>query len=329
MVRPPQDPGGAGLDGALADLLLPPVDGRAGPARRLSSAATADLVRAILDAAGEAPAEPARALELDVEPPVVLTPVPAPPPVAPLRRPRWGRRLALAAAALGAVSLGSAASAVALRHFNIRLGGAEVAPEPPAPPPPVVRRPSPPPPAQAQEVELPQAMIEAPPQEPVPAPRRHVRRIVAAPPPPAPVPSQEPAPTPAVIVPENLPPADLLAFANERRARQAWREADLFYRATVTRFAGSDAASVAEVASAALHLQHLGDASGALAGFERTLGARPSGPLAEEARWGIAEAHRALGDRPAEARALREFLDRHPDSALAPAARRRLSRIAP
>jgi hypothetical protein len=86
---------------------------------------------------------------------------------------------------------------------------------------------------------------------------------------------------------------------------------------------------VAEIASAALHLQHLGDPAGALGTFRRTLLARPTGPLAEEARWGIVESHRALGDTHAETLALREFLQHHAASAFAPAARRRLDRIGP
>jgi hypothetical protein len=318
MSRSP-DPGGADRPDRVEDLLAP-LDGRPGPARRLTSAASSDMVRAVLDAALQAPREPPGEVETELEPPVALVPVTAP------AWPPWRRRLALAAAVLGAVSLGSGASALALRLFDIGLGGAELTPEPQPPPAPVPRRPSPPPaPRPPQEIELPSAMVEPQPEEPaLPSPPRKLHRVVAAPPP-APV----AAPAPVVVVPENLPPADLLAFANERRVRREWREADLFYRATVSRFPGTDAAGVAGVASATLHLQHLGDAAGALAAYRRTLGARPSGPVAEEARWGIVEAHRALGDGDAEGLALREFLDHHPDSALAPAARRRLARLSP
>lgn len=161
-------------------------------------------------------------------------------------------------------------------------------------------------------------MVEVPALREAPPPRRRAPRVAIVSPAPAPV-----------VVPENLPPADLLAAANERRARRAWREADAYYAAVVARFGGTDAAVIAEVASASLHLQHLGDARGALAAFRRTLQARPTGAVAEEARWGVAEAQREIGDRDAEALALREFLDRYPQSALAAAARRRLERLAP
>jgi hypothetical protein len=268
-------------------------------------------------------------LERALETPIEL--VSDPPP--PLEGPRWRRALAFAAAVLMAVSVGSGASAVALHLVNIELGQPELGPE--APPPRVEHRPAhPPSPEPAPEVEVPRAIVEPQPEPPARRVRSKRPRVVVAAPPPAPVPAPtlvprpEPAPAPIVVVPEDLPPADLLAFANERRTRRAWREADEFYRATISRFPGTDAAVVAGVASASLHLQHLGDAAGALAAFQRTLGARPSGPVAEEARWGMAEAHRALGDAAAEALALRDFLRHHPASALAPSAERRLRRLA-
>lgn len=295
------------------DPFLAPLDGRPGPARRLAPAVSAEMVRSVLE----------RALETPIEL------VPDPPP--PREALRWRRALAFAAAVLLAISVGSGASAVALRLVDIQLGEPELAPEPsPRPSPPVAHQhAAPPPPQAAQEVEIPAEVVLPP--EPAPAPpvrrtrRKRPHAIVVTEVPPAPAPA--PAPPPPGVVPENLPPADLLAFANVRRTRREWREADLFYRATVSRFPGTDAAMVAAVASASLHLQHLDDAAGALAIFQRTLGARQAGPVAEEARWGIAEAHRALGDPGAEALALRDFLRHHPTSALAPAAERRLRRL--
>jgi TolA-binding protein len=62
--------------------------------------------------------------------------------------------------------------------------------------------------------------------------------------------------------------------------------------------------------------------------FRRALALEPSGPLAEEALWGIAEAHRRLRHRTAEQAALREFLERHPNGASAPQARQRLEQLA-
>ena len=78
----------------------------------------------------------------------------------------------------------------------------------------------------------------------------------------------------------------------------------------------SASAQVALVASATLHLEHLGDPRGAMQRFRAAIG-RVSGPLAEEARYGLAEAYRALGD----------FLRHHGDSALADRARARRAEL--
>ncbi len=128
---------------------------------------------------------------------------------------------------------------------------------------------------------------------------------------------------------EKAPLEDLLGLANERRRARDWRGADTLYRAVCRRFPDSAAAVVAGVASASLHLEQLGDAAGALRDYQRALAAQPSGPLAEEARWGIAEAERGLGAAAAEREALHDFLVHHPGSALAPAAKRRQAELAP
>lgn len=325
MTWSPEELGEFDEDGGVTALLLPPADPGVGPARPLSADDSADIC---LTAVGAALA----AREADRRAPSRAAP-PAPRArsarsVPPARR--WTRPLAVAAALLLVASLGTGASAVALRLLDIELGSAELPPSPPAaePPPPTHRPPAPVPPAPAPAGEVApaaaapeatRAALDAPARRirPAPGPRR--RAVAAA----------RPDLDAPVVVPEDRPPEDLLALANERLRRREWRGADAFYRAVADRFPGTDAAAVAEVASAALHLENLGDAAGALASYRRALGARPSGPLAEDARWGIAEVHRALGDGRAEAAALREFLLRHPDSTLAPAARRRLERIAP
>lgn len=323
MAYPGDLPRGDGSDGPSPEDLLGSLDGRPGPARRISSAVSAEMVRSVLEAALDTPVD-----ELDE----------LPPPPAP-RAPRWRRPLLLAAAAVVALSVGTAASAVALRFFDIKLGSAELtetarrAPrERPVPPPrpPAAEVVAPPPAAEPPadvEIEIPRSAVEPEPEPARPSRRKKAPRVavkvVPWQEPPAP---PEPAAPPAVV-PENLPPADLLAAANEWRKKREWEAADMFYRAVTTRFPATDAAVVAEVASAALHLQHLADARGALAAYHRTLEARPTGPLAEEARWGIVEARRAMHDGPAEAEALRDFLAHHLDSALAPAAQRRLDRL--
>jgi hypothetical protein len=299
--------------------LLAPLDGRPGPARRLSSAVSSEIVRSVLE----------KALDATMETP---QPVPV---AAPRWSSRWGRGILIAAAALLTLSVGSGASAVALRLLHdIELGPPELAPSEPPPSRHAAARPAAPAPAPepaAPVVEVAPPVVEPAPEPPPPVrtPRKKLRRVITrAAPHPAPAPPAV-APAPVVVVPQNLPPADLLAFANERRKRHEWREADLFYGAVVSRFSGTDAAVVADIASAALHLQHLGDPAGALDTYRRTLAARPTGPLAEEARWGMVESHRALGDTRAEVLALRDFLEHHAGSAFAPAARRRLERLAP
>ncbi len=226
-------------------------------------------------------------------------------PPAPARRaPR--RLVPLMAAALVAAALVGAAAAV----VTTRLLAAPTAAPPAAVAP--IDEPAP-----------------APIGEPAPAPIDEPAPIDQ----PVPAPIDEPAPPrprpPALdrALSDDAPAADVMALANQRRKERAWREADALYRRVAARFVGTDAAIVAMVASATLHLEHLGDPRGALTGYQRALAARPGGALAEEARWGIAEARRALGDPAAEAAALRAFLAAHPDAALAPAARRRLGEL--
>ncbi|MEO7735396.1 MAG: hypothetical protein ABIY55_30865 [Kofleriaceae bacterium] len=81
------------------------------------------------------------------------------------------------------------------------------------------------------------------------------------------------------------------------------------------------AGQTALVASGSIHLEHLGDPSGAARRFRTALAAAPRDTLAEDARWGLVEAARALGDGTAELHALDDFLAHHAGSALAPRAR--------
>jgi hypothetical protein len=121
--------------------------------------------------------------------------------------------------------------------------------------------------------------------------------------------------------------ADLLAEANAKRAAKQWRESDALYARVVERSRNSLAAQTALIASASLHLEHLGDPKGAAQRFRRALAMAPSGALAEDARWGIAEAARATNDRAAEADALDDFLAHHPSSPLASRAKARRAEL--
>ncbi len=121
--------------------------------------------------------------------------------------------------------------------------------------------------------------------------------------------------------------ADLLGEANAKRAAKQRRESDALYARVVERAPKSLAAQSALIASASLHLEHLGDPKGAAQRFRRALALAPSGALAEEARWGIAEAARATKDRVAEAAALDDFLAHHGTSPLAGRAKARRAEL--
>lgn len=293
-------------DQALLASLLPPLDDRPGPARRLSSAASAAMVRSIVDAA----------LAAQIEEPAEAQ-------AAPSARSWSARRLlAPAAAALLVISFGAGAGAL-VGHYVVNASVE------PVEPPRALRAPkaaprvaSPPAPSPQELMELPAPVPVAPPAPTLaPSHRRHkIRRHVRAP-----ISAGAPITLPEIeeIDLATAPVEDLLAVANERRRERLWGEADELYRTVVHRFPKTDAAAVAEVASAALHVEQLGDPAGALEAYQRALSERPTGSLAEEARWGIVEAWRALGDPARESAALAQFLEHHPNSALAPAARRR------
>jgi hypothetical protein len=143
-------------------------------------------------------------------------------------------------------------------------------------------------------------------------------------------PTAPPSPAPTRPKPnrtEKPEVADLLGEANAKRAEKQWRESDLLYGRVVDRAPNSLAAQTALVASGSLHLEHLRDPRGAAKRFRRALELAPSGAVAEDARWGLAEAARALHDPKAEAAALDDFLAHHADSPLAGRAKARRAEL--
>ncbi|WP_426751264.1 tetratricopeptide repeat protein [Myxococcus sp. Y35] len=120
---------------------------------------------------------------------------------------------------------------------------------------------------------------------------------------------------------------DLLLKANALRSEGRWKDAESLYLRVIRTHPSSLAAYVARVASGSLRLEHLGDARGALHQFKAALRLHPRGVLDQEAQHGIAEAHRALGNREAERSALEDFLSRHPESPLGPSARARVQEL--
>ncbi|WP_224367366.1 tetratricopeptide repeat protein [Hyalangium versicolor] len=185
------------------------------------------------------------------------------------------------------------------------------------------------PPAPQPVQEIVQAPVPMPPTPPAvePAPEPVEPPAAASPPEPAVIPSQEPVVKPRPAAPASEP-EDLLRLANERRAAGKWRDAESLYLRIIQSHPGSGSAYVARVASGELRLQHLQDAQGALRQFQQALRMQPQGALSEEARHGVAEAWRVIGDAAHEAEALKDFLKAHPDSLHAEAAERRLKELA-
>ncbi|HJL23538.1 MAG TPA: tetratricopeptide repeat protein, partial [Polyangiaceae bacterium LLY-WYZ-15_(1-7)] len=120
-------------------------------------------------------------------------------------------------------------------------------------------------------------------------------------------------------------PDDLLRRANDARRAARWREAERTYVEVTSAYPGTHAAYVAQVSAAALRLEHLGDARGALRLYRSAV--RHGGALDADARHGLARAHRRLGQREREAEALEALVARHPGSPFAQAARRRLEEL--
>jgi len=288
--------------------MLPKLDDGPGPARRIASARNAAMVASIV---GRALAESMPTDELDVAE-TAPREVPRPEPR------RVARRIGVFAAAIVATTVGAAAAAAWIVTRPPAMPRVASAPEP------------------REEPAAPRVRTIAPRVESI-APQAEPEPAAAPPPPPPdldlPAESAPPRARHAAARPaEDAPPADapvedVLAVANQRRKAKRWRDAAELYERVRTSYPRTDAAIVATVAAAALHLDHLDDAAGARRRFDAALRLAPSGPLAEEASWGLVECARALDDLAGERAALRAFLAGHADSPNAPAARQRLAEL--
>jgi tetratricopeptide (TPR) repeat protein len=143
-----------------------------------------------------------------------------------------------------------------------------------------------------------------------------------APPPPAIAPTTAPAMPEPSVTPSRT--RDLLREANRLRGAGSYRQAERLYTEISRSTADADAAYAARIAAASLRLEQLANPRGALALYRESLRSRSSGPLSEEARYGVAQCHRALGDARGEARALRALLEVHPRTLLREQAEARL-----
>ncbi len=139
-----------------------------------------------------------------------------------------------------------------------------------------------------------------------------------------------PAPTRPRVAPRpDARPEDLIALGNRLRAERRWREAEQAYLSAARARPRSATSHIADVAAAANRLEHRRDPAGAVTLYVRALAARPDGPLALEAREGIARAERRRGRDVAERAALEAIVAHHAGTAAAARARARLDELAP
>ncbi len=263
------------------------LDGAPGPAARLAKAKTDAMIENALLAAG-----------FGAEQPTYVAP-----PIAPVHTlEKRGRRFALwqtaAAAVIAFAGIGSASAAVMWWAKQQRL---EPTVEQLTPPKPLTRKqktaPVKPVVVSLEETEVTPITLDEIELSP-PDPRARTRK-----------------------------PEDWLEDANRLRAQKKWKEADENYARVWQAAPNSDAAYVARVASAGVRLEHLHDARAALARYKSALKVSPKGPLSEEARYGISEAYRAMGDRQAELEALRTFIEKHPSAGLTLKAKKRMLQL--
>ncbi len=278
------------------------LDSASGPARRISSVKAAALVDAALAGANFAEGTSPAADAMDDEAPtrISLRAAPQRTPVA-----QGPRRFLLAAAALALFAGGTAAGAYLMAR--------NAAPAPSAPPD--AGRPT------GTRQKLP-APVVAPPEAPVPALVPEELPELTMPIEKVDTPRK---PRPPEVVEQEAD--DLLARANALRGQRLWKDAEATYQEVAKKYPRSAAAYVAQVASAGLRLDHLDDPAGAKKLYQRALTARPSGPLVEEARYGLARALRALGDSAGERDALETFVRAHPASPLRARAQKRLGEL--
>ncbi len=104
-------------------------------------------------------------------------------------------------------------------------------------------------------------------------------------------------------------------------------EAERAYRLVASRFPGTPEAYTATIAAASIRLDQLGDPGAARDLYRKAEASGSGGELAEEIDYGIAESYRASSDRVAEARSLRAFLQKHPESLLRAKAEARLRQL--
>jgi TolA-binding protein len=126
-----------------------------------------------------------------------------------------------------------------------------------------------------------------------------------------------------VPAPDSAPAADLLGVANRARAERRFSAALDAYRRVIARFPETRQAQIARVSAGDLELER----ADPRAAEQLFYGAVRDADVGAEALFGLAEAYRAEERSAEERRTLERFVERHPESPLVPAARRRLSEL--
>lgn len=134
---------------------------------------------------------------------------------------------------------------------------------------------------------------------------------------------RSPAPEPTPNDEPDMGAAELYARANRARRTADAQAAIEDYRTLQRRFPRSRQALMSRVTLGRMLLER-GERTAALDLFEAYLASSSDGTMAEEARWGRAEALAGLGRTAEERRAWEELLRAHPTSVHAPRARARL-----
>ncbi len=119
----------------------------------------------------------------------------------------------------------------------------------------------------------------------------------------------------------------LLSKAQERRAVRDWSGAAREYQTLILRYPNSAEARASLISLGQIQLEKLGHPNLALRQFDDYLFSIKKGPLAREALLGKARALKALGQREAEKKALRLFLERYPLAIQAAEVRQRLTAL--
>ena len=122
---------------------------------------------------------------------------------------------------------------------------------------------------------------------------------------------------------------DLIQAAQSCLIDKKWECAAEQYRLVLKRYPRRPETPAVIISLAKVELRYLGTPKDALSHYTAYQRRAPNGPLAEEALYGIAEAHRRLDDEKAETDTLRRFVERFPQSSLAGKARARLAKLEP